>query len=98
MENKIKGAHLRICDSGITDKLIGYIRDGLAPLGVNLLVLEFNPGYNYRCFPELADGSFGRDEARKIAAVAKDAGIKIVPLFMCLGHQGWRFEKNKLLK
>ncbi|MCL2231315.1 MAG: family 20 glycosylhydrolase, partial [Treponema sp.] len=33
-----------------------------------------------------------------IAAVAKDAGIKIVPLFMCLGHQGWRFEKNKLLK
>jgi len=98
MANKFKGAHLRICEAGITDKLIEYIRDGLSPLGINLLVLEFNPGYNYHCFPELADGSFGRDEARKIAAVAKDAGIKIVPLFMCLGHQGWRFEKNKLLK
>jgi len=98
MANKIKGAHLRIRDAGVTDKLIQYIREGLSPLGVNFLVLEFNPGYNYRCFPELADGSFGRDEARKIAAAAKEEGIRVVPLFMCFGHQGWRFEKNKLLK
>lgn len=94
----IKAVHLRIKDAGVTDKLIQYIHEGLAPLGVNLLCLEFNPGYNYRCFPELADGSFGRSEARQIAAAAKENGIRVVPLFMCLGHQGWRFEKNKLLK
>ena len=97
-EKTIKAVHLRIRDAGITDKLISYIHEGLAPLGVNLLCLEFNPGYNYRCFPELADGSFGKKEARKTAAAAKEAGISIMPLFMCLGHQGWRFEKNKLLK
>ena len=98
MLNKIKGAHLRIKEASVTDKLIQYIHEGLKPLGVNLLVLEFNPGYNYRCFPQLADASFGRDEAKKVAEAARKAGIKIVPLFMCLGHQGWRFEKNKLLK
>jgi hypothetical protein len=74
------------------------MREGLAPLGINLLCLEFNPGYNYRCFPELADGSFGREHAQKVAAAAKELGIRIVPLFMCLGHQGWRFQKNALLK
>jgi len=97
-EQTIKAAHLRIKDANVTDKLIQYIKEGLAPLGVNLLCLEFNPGYNYRCFPELADGSFGRDEARKVAAAAREEGIRIAPLFMCLGHQGWRFEKNALLK
>jgi N-acetyl-beta-hexosaminidase len=94
----IKAVHLRIKDADVTDKLVQYIEEGLAPLGVNLMCLEFNPGYNYRCFPELADGSFGRNEAQRVAAAAKKAGIRVVPLFMCLGHQGWRFEKNKLLK
>ncbi|MCL2180886.1 MAG: family 20 glycosylhydrolase [Treponema sp.] len=94
----IKAVHLRVRDAGVTEKLIKYINEGLSPLGINLLCLEFNPGYNYRRFPELADGSFGREEARKVAAAAKNAGIEIVPLFMCLGHQGWRFHKNKLLK
>jgi hypothetical protein len=99
MQNNLtKAVHLRINNENVTEKLIKYIQEGLSPLGINLLVLEFNPGYNYKCFPELADGSFGRNEAKKVAAAAKDAGIRIVPLFMCLGHQGWRFEKNKLLK
>jgi len=94
----IKAVHLRVKDAATTDKLIQYINEGLAPLGVNLLCLEFNPGYNYRCYPELADGSFGKEDAQKVAAAAKKAGIRIVPLFMCLGHQGWRFRKNNLLK
>ena len=99
MKNKpIKAVHLRINESGVTDKLISYMREGLAPLGINLLCLEFNPGYNYRCFPEMADGSFGREDAKKVAAAAKELGIQIVPLFMCLGHQGWRYDKNNLLK
>ncbi|MCL2264513.1 MAG: family 20 glycosylhydrolase [Treponema sp.] len=94
----IKAVHLRIKDAKTADKLVQYINEGLAPLGVNLLCIEFNPGYNYSCYPELADGSFGKEEARKVGAAAKKAGIRIVPLFMCLGHQGWRFGKNNLLK
>jgi len=98
LNQAVRAVHLRMREADSVDKLVQYIREGLAPLGVNLLCLEFNPGYNYRSFPELADGSFGRTEARKAAAAAKEAGISIVPLFMCLGHQGWRFKKNALLK
>jgi hypothetical protein len=94
----IKAVHLRLESSESTGKLVQYIKEGLAPLGVNTLILEFNPGYNYRCFPELANGTFGRADAQQVAAAAKEAGIRIVPLFMCLGHQGWRFKKNTLLK
>ena len=94
----IRAAHLRVREAGTADKLIKYIREGLAPLGVNFLCLEFNPGYDFRCFPELANGSFGRAEAQKVAAAAKEEGIRIAPLFMCLGHQGWRYKKNALLK
>ena len=94
----IKAVHLRIRDADVTEKLIQYMREGLAPLGINLVCLEFNPGYNYRCFPELANGSFGRPQAQRVAAAAKALDICIVPLFMCLGHQGWRFAKNTLLK
>jgi hypothetical protein len=93
----IKAVHLRPVSSDTTDKLVRYIKEGLAPLGINTLCLEFNPGYNYKCFPELANSTFGRDDAKKVAAAAKEAGIRIVPLFMCLGHQGWMHDKNTLL-
>jgi len=97
MKTPVVGAHLRMKETESADALVRYIKESLGPLGVNLLVLEFNPGYNFRCFPELASGTFGRDDAKKVAAAAKEAGIRIVPLFMCLGHQGWRYEKNPLL-
>jgi hypothetical protein len=61
------------------------------------MVLEFNPGYNFTCYPELANGTFGKEDSKKLAAVAKECRIRLVPLFMCLGHQGWRYEKNALL-
>jgi len=93
----IIGAHLRIQDTGCTDALCRYIKESLGPLGVNLLVLELNPGYDFKCYPELSSGSFGKEDAKKVAACAKEAGIRVAPLFMCLGHQGWAYGKNPLL-
>ncbi|MDR0315526.1 MAG: family 20 glycosylhydrolase [Treponema sp.] len=97
-DQTIRAVHLRVDLSEVTGKLIQYMKEGLAPLGVNTLIIEFNPGYDFKCFPELANGTFGRTDAQKVAAAAKETGIRIVPLFMCLGHQGWRFQKNTLLK
>ncbi|MDR2572032.1 MAG: hypothetical protein LBD23_17275, partial [Oscillospiraceae bacterium] len=90
--------HLRVQDTESTGNLIKYIKEGLAPLGVNMLILELNPGFEFRCFPELSSGTFAQEDARKVSVAAKEAGIRIVPLFMCLGHQGWRYEKGKLLQ
>jgi hypothetical protein len=94
----IRGIHLRVDKSDVTDKLVQFIKEGLAPLGINLLCIEFNPGYDFKCYPEMANGTFGKADAQKVAAAAKESGIRIVPLFMCLGHQGWLYDKNSLLK
>jgi len=90
--------HVRVDHASVTDKLCRYIKEGLAPLGITHLVIEFNPGYVFTCFPELSSGDFGKEQAQQVAAAAREVGIKIIPLFMCLGHQGWRLETSMLLK
>jgi len=98
MNKAIKAVHVRVDHAAVTEKLCAYIKKGLAPLGVTHLCIEFNPGYVYKCFPELSYGDFGREHAKQVAAAAKEANIKIIPLFMCLGHQGWRLDTSMLLK
>ncbi|MCL2603151.1 MAG: family 20 glycosylhydrolase [Defluviitaleaceae bacterium] len=94
----MRAVHIRVDHAAVTDNLCRYIKEGLAPLGITHLVIEFNPGYVFKCFPELSFGDFGREHAQKVAAAAKEAGIEIIPLFMCLGHQGWRLDTSMLLK
>lgn len=94
----IRAVHIRVDHAAVTEPLCRYIKEGLAPLGITHLIIEFNPGYVFTCFPELSFGDFGRAQAQQVAAAAREAGIKIVPLFMCLGHQGWRLDTSMLLK
>ena len=91
----IKAAHLRVSEKEATPHLINYMKK-LASLGVNFLVLEL--GYSFERFPELSSGTFDKEDAKKVRAAAKEHGITLAPLFMCLGHQGWGIPKNKLLE
>ena len=74
------------------------IREGLAPLGVNVLVLEIDHGYRFASHPDLGsrDG-LTRDDARALAALCKAHGIRLIPQFNCLGHQSWKRDKLPLL-
>jgi hypothetical protein len=66
------------------------IAEGMAPLGVNALVLEVNYRFAYQSHPELADDdSLTRDDARALAAVCREHKIRLIPQFNCLGHQSW---------
>jgi len=81
------GFHTRIADRETAPALIKLIEEGLAPLGVNNLILEFNPGYSYECFPEFSTGTFGRAEAESVLAACRRAGVRVIPMFQCLSHQ-----------
>ncbi len=62
----------------------------LAPLGVNVLVLEVNYRFAYRSHPELREqGALSREEARGLADLCRRLGIRLIPQFQCLGHQSW---------
>jgi hypothetical protein len=70
----------------------------IAALGVNTVVLEIGYGYAFQSHPELAQrGGVTREQARSLARVCRNKGIRLIPLFNCLGHQSWAKTTHPLL-
>ena len=84
---RFAGFHTRLSDRETAPALVKLIEEGLAPLGVNNIILEFNPGYRYECFPKYSTGTFGKEEAALVRAACERANIRIIPMFQCLSHQ-----------
>jgi len=85
------GFHTRIGDHEAIDGLIKLIEQGLVPMGFNALILEFNPGFTYRCFPEYSNGTLNYEDAVRIKEVCDKYKIKAIPLFQCISHQSDNF-------
>jgi hypothetical protein len=64
----------------------------LAEMGINVLILEVNYGFEYKSHPELRMGRapITRNGARGLVEVCREHGIRLVPQFNCLGHQSWK--------
>ncbi|GBC95184.1 hypothetical protein HRbin16_00971 [bacterium HR16] len=66
------------------------IEQTLAPLGVNVLILEVNYSFEYRSHPELrASTVLSKADIRDILATCRKHRIRLIPQFNCLGHQSW---------
>jgi hypothetical protein len=66
------------------------IAEQLAPAGVNVIVLEVNYRFAFQSHPELRmEPALSKAEARALAAQCRQLGIRLIPLFNCLGHQSW---------
>lgn len=87
--NLVKGQHVSLQSHEGALVLERLIREQLAPRGVNLLVVEINYAYRFTSHPELSDGSVTREDAQRIGEACRELGIRLVPLFNCLGHQSW---------
>jgi len=76
-----------------------FIAEAMPRLGIDTLVLEINYRYDFKSRPELAaPGAIGREDARRLLSAARGAGVDIVPLFNCVGHQSWRKNTFALLE
>ncbi len=54
------------------------------------MVLEVNYRFEYQSHPELREGGgMNKDDARDLAAFCRERGIRLIPMFNCLGHQSW---------
>ena len=74
------------------------VEDVLVPLGVNVLMLEVNYGFEYRSHPELRGGRpLRHDTCQEFAAFCRERSIRLIPQFMCLGHQSWAKNTHPLL-
>ncbi|MBK9138607.1 MAG: family 20 glycosylhydrolase [Verrucomicrobia bacterium] len=93
-----RGVHLMAPDGRQLPLVQRAIREKLAPLGVNLIVLEVNYRFAWRSHPDLADGgAITWEQARAFAEVCREHRMRLVPLFNCLGHQSWAARTAPLL-
>ena len=94
----VRAFHLRFGSHDLVDPFKEFIEKVLVPKGINLLLLECNTSFVFESHPECTGGTLTKDDAREIAHVCKQNGIRLIPLFQCLGHQGWGGSKNSILK
>jgi hypothetical protein len=65
-----------------------FIREVLAPHGVNVLVLEMGYAYQFKSVPKIGTPKgLSVEEVQSLVKVCRECGIKLVPEFNCLGHQ-----------
>lgn len=91
--------HLRFGNRNLLPDLKKMMKSVLVPNGVNMLILEIDKAFVYERHPEIDSGpnALTKDDARDLVAFARGLGIEIVPLFQCLGHQGWGGSRSALL-
>ncbi|MEZ0537449.1 family 20 glycosylhydrolase [Caldicellulosiruptoraceae bacterium PP1] len=98
LKNKKIAFHLRIGSSEDVIPLMNSVEEFLVKRGINTLILEINTGYKFNSHPELSEGTLCKQDAKYIVERSKILGIEVIPLFECLGHQGWGGSPNSILR
>jgi hypothetical protein len=80
------------------DAFLGFVREDLPKEGVNTLVFQIDYNYRYKSHPELiSESAYTEAQIKALVRTCREAGIKLVPLVNCLGHQSWAKTTHKLL-
>jgi len=62
----------------------------LAGRGVNMIIAEIDYNYAYASHPELrGDDPVSRETVKRIVALCREHGVRLIPEFQSLGHQSW---------
>jgi len=92
-----RAIHLGLTASGVP-VLERAIETDLAPMGVNVIVVEVNYSFQFQSHPELrGPDPISKARARELADVCREHGIRLIPQLNCLGHQSWGTHTAPLL-
>ena len=76
-----------------------FVEGDLVPAHFNLLILRVDWNYAYETHPELRDENpLTKEDVKRIVAVCKTRGIRLVPQINLLGHQSWAKQTHALLR
>ncbi len=94
-----RGIHVG-CGSRDAVSAAERLLEEIAPrLGFNWVVLGVTGHFAYRSHPEAAEpDSMDAADARRLAKLAGDSGITLVPEYNCLGHQSFKDKPHALLR
>ena len=80
-------------------EFVDFIKNELAPNGINTLVLRVDYNYAYESRPELrGENPLSKSQVKQLVNVCKELNINIIPQVNLLGHQSWHSEHTKLLE
>jgi len=85
---KTKGIVLTAPLSEDVDDVVKFIDEYLAPRGFNMIVMQVRYRYQFRRHPEVRGyDPLSMDNVKKLLAVCRKNGIKLVPKMNLIGHQ-----------
>lgn len=85
---KTKGILLTAPLTDELDDVIKFIDEYLAPRGFNLIVLQIRYRYDFKRHPEVRGyDPLSKDDVKRLLAVCKKHGIKLIPKMNLMGHQ-----------
>jgi hypothetical protein len=94
-----RGLHLLNYDNDKDLERLATQVPKLAEMGLNVLILEVDYHFRFQSYPKLRQGRelITPEGTAKLMAVCRKNGIRLIPLFQCLGHQSWAKETFPLL-
>ncbi len=96
---EIKGFCISAPASDKVGEFVDFIKNELAPNGINTLVLRVDYNYAYKKRPELrGENPLSYIQVKQLVNTCKEFNINIIPQVNLLGHQSWHSEHTKLLQ
>jgi len=81
------------------DRFIRFMKNDLAPNGINTLILRVDYNYEYQSCPNLREnGALNKREVKLLVKAARENDIRLIPHINLLGHQSWAERTNILLR
>ena len=95
----VRGLAIEAPSSRGLHDFLKFIEGDLVPAHFNLLILRVDWNYAYETHPELRDEHpLTKEDVKRIVAVCRTRGIRLVPQINLLGHQSWAKQTHALLR
>ena len=95
----VRGLAIEAPSSRGLNDFLKFIEGDLVPAHFNLLILRVDWNYAYETHPELRDEHpLTKEDVKRIVAVCRTRGIRLVPQINLLGHQSWAKQTHALLR
>ena len=92
-----RAMHLQTMAYDDIDTLKKYIDDVLVPMQYNAIVLTVDYDYDFQSYPQLSKHRINKIQARDLTSFCRQRGIRLIPMFNCVGHQSWLNVNEPLL-
>ena len=94
-----RGIHVTVGGRSALSALERLLEEVAPSLDLNWVIAEVNGHFRYTSHPEASEpDSITAEDARRLAQLARDKHIELVPMYNCLGHQSWKEKPGALLR